>query len=1464
MSEWTVGDDSDQEVEEVDNDRRHDDAVPMDIGSDDEVAEGNGRTAKSTKKRPSKEQLRRMDEEAEYEDDDEKPAPKAKSRPKSDLSSNEPVSTRVLSFLALNESSLGVPVSSRMRSMQPGKGLTPDLVLQPRCMCGESGAGIELRPHQLAGLNWIKARYERGLSCLLADEMGLGKTAQAIAFLSYLYDLAQSPTTSSSSSGHNERIGPFLVVAPLTVLDNWASEFASFSPSFLIQVYTGSKSERQAIQDSIREYIRAQPKSQRSDPELPFHVLLTTYECILNDVDFLSRFRWRAAIIDEAHRLKNSESALSRCLLSDYSLSWKLLLSGTPLQNNLAEIWSLLHFMQPSVFDEKEAFIQEFKILEPSKRPQHQPPQQQQGVSDAVDYSNSMSMLHSMLRPFLLRRLKSQCALDIPPKSEVILRTGLTNLQRNIYKNLLLKNWNMIGSATATTTMMNNGENEMDGSSPTPAPSSSAANNKNMRALLNLVQSLRKCVVHPYLFPGIEPEPFREGPHLYESSSKFRLLVKLLAILKRQNRRVLLFSTSVATLDIVQDVLSLLKYSYERLDGSVRGEERYQAIERYKGSSHTTSSDGPTFVFLLSTRAGGVGLNLVQADTVIFLDADWNPQVDLQAQARCHRIGQRKPVLVIRLMAANTVEEVILRRTRKKLAMTYQILERGRFHHATGTGMASEEGGATDMSLVNNAAGGDDPETIGRFAQDLRSIIQYGLDDLFGDASKASEGKDAAEVAESDGDDMGEQELEAIITSQIEQAQHAMASGGAEASAKTRKRGKRLSASLAAETKQAEAPPSFRPSLARIATVALPSLEPSAAPHDAVAATQIEEEEPDIYTYEGKNYKELQAQDRDIDEELVVSAAAGNKALQRMLAEARASGALPATMDDDEGRDRHADGVSGSGRKRKAVEQESLEERAARLERVKELAQRRAESARKKREEAAAAKEAARIALWESHGYESLALPMDMEAVEQLEAELNELDSTGMDGSSTPEPEPAIEWGMGDEEEEEERKESDEVPATGRAHHRRKGRLQYVVGDVTCPFEYDDADGPPGYSAEDGPSSASSSAAASSTSAASAAASSSVAVPPIAIVLAPVDASGRWGKGGLFRALDQLSTLISASYELAAEMDDLKMGDVHVLELNEDMLQPSNRPVTVTHRIPKHRLHVALSVALKRDKHQQYGPPSLHGDSLATCLKKIALFSMRHRDLTLHLPRLGGTNDGSSCSWYGIERMLRKYFIQRGIDVYVYYYQRNRPQYQSPAKQAMERSLSNGVARGESQHVQRNLSFDTSSQIRRSDSDDDDELAAAIAASLEEQKSHATAASSAAPSTAAAAAAVASDDVDLDAFKDIFTGKLIYIDRPDQSEASTSGDSTYTSSADEERLLTRYLTAYDGEVSSMMTPDVTHVVTAQPFLTPRVSKLLQQAAPDARVVKVGWVQSCVNKGSIDDSPQWLVKPRGSI
>ncbi|KAG7192109.1 uncharacterized protein KQ657_002471 [Scheffersomyces spartinae] len=488
----------------------------------------------------------------------------------------------------------------------------------------------QLRPYQIQGLNWLINLHENNLSGILADEMGLGKTLQTISFLGYLRYFRNIS-------------GPHIVITPKSTLDNWAREFARWTPDVKVLVLQGDKEQRNEL---------VLTKLMTCD----FDVVIVSYEIVIKEKTHFKRFDWRYVIVDEAHRIKNEESLLSQIIRLFHSQN-RLLITGTPLQNNLHELWALLNYILPDVFSESESFDSWF--------------------SNKDDEDNMVNQLHKVLKPFLLRRIKADVEKSLLPKQELNVYVKMSDMQKKWYQKILEKDIDAVNGA--------NGKKE------------------SKTRLLNIVMQLRKCCNHPYLFEGAEPgPPYTTDEHLVYNSYKMLILDKMLKKFKSEGSRVLIFSQMSRMLDILEDYCTFREYQYCRIDGQTEHADRVNSIDEYNAPG------SEKFVFLLTTRAGGLGINLTTADIVILFDSDWNPQADLQAMDRAHRIGQTKQVKVFRFITENAIEEKILERAAQKLRLDQLVIQQGR-----------NSGGGTNQS--NKAASKDE----------LLNMIQFGASEMF-------------------------------------------------------------------------------------------------------------------------------------------------------------------------------------------------------------------------------------------------------------------------------------------------------------------------------------------------------------------------------------------------------------------------------------------------------------------------------------------------------------------------------------------------------------------------------------------------------------------------------------------------------------------------------------------------------------------------------------------------------------
>jgi ATP-dependent helicase STH1/SNF2 len=525
--------------------------------------------------------------------------------------------------------------------------------------------GGTLKEYQLKGLQWMISLYNNNLNGILADEMGLGKTIQTISLITHIIEKKQNN-------------GPFLVIVPLSTLTNWNIEFDKWAPTVQKVVYKGPPNARKQQQQQIRWG--------------NFQVLLTTYEYIIKDRPVLSKIKWTHMIVDEGHRMKNTQSKLSSTLSTYYTSRYRLILTGTPLQNNLPELWALLNFVLPNIFKSVKSFDEWFNT-----------PFANTGGQDRMDLSEEEQLLvirrlHKVLRPFLLRRLKKDVEKDLPDKQERVIKCRFSALQTKLYKQLVTHNKMAVSDGKGGKT--------------------------GMRGLSNMLMQLRKLCNHPFVFEPVEDQmnPTRmSNDLLWRTAGKFELLDRVLPKFRATGHRVLMFFQMTQIMNIMEDFLRLRGLKYLRLDGSTKSDDRSDLLKQFNdpGSDY--------FCFLLSTRAGGLGLNLQTADTVIIYDSDWNPHQDLQAQDRAHRIGQKNEVRILRLISSNSVEEKILERAQFKLDMDGKVIQAGKFDNKS----TNEERDALLRTLLDTAEAAD---SIGEHDEmdddDLNDIMARSEDEI--------------------------------------------------------------------------------------------------------------------------------------------------------------------------------------------------------------------------------------------------------------------------------------------------------------------------------------------------------------------------------------------------------------------------------------------------------------------------------------------------------------------------------------------------------------------------------------------------------------------------------------------------------------------------------------------------------------------------------------------------------------
>lgn len=483
--------------------------------------------------------------------------------------------------------------------------------------------GGTLKEYQLQGIQWMVSLYNNRLNGILADEMGLGKTIQTLGLITYLMETKNNA-------------GPYLIIVPLSTISNWELEFAKWAPALGVVVFKGDKKARRTMYDTVIA-------------KNNFNVCLVTYEYVVRGKNLLKRVQWQHLIIDEGHRIKNHESRLSMVLQTYYTSRNRLLLTGTPLQNSLTELWALLNFLLPNVFKSADSFESWFAAPFAQMGVEKIAANEQQAQLTEEESLLIIRRLHQVLRPFLLRRLKSdvlRMGEQLPEKQEHVLICEMSAWQKYMYKKILKYEKILYTDS--------HGRQRYD-------------------KLSNPAVQLRKCVNHPYLFYQDHSNLMMDSPDLWRSAGKFNMLDACIMKLLKTGHRLLIFNQMTKVVDLQERLLRYRDIPFYRLDGSTGPEDRKAMVEDFN------SPDSEINVFLLTTRAGGLGVNLQTADSVIIFDSDWNPSMDKQAQDRAHRIGQQKEVLVLRMITANSIEQDVMQRASFKQGLEQKIIGAGKF-----------------------------------------------------------------------------------------------------------------------------------------------------------------------------------------------------------------------------------------------------------------------------------------------------------------------------------------------------------------------------------------------------------------------------------------------------------------------------------------------------------------------------------------------------------------------------------------------------------------------------------------------------------------------------------------------------------------------------------------------------------------------------------------------------------------
>ena len=621
-----------------------------------------------------------------------------------------------------------------------------------------------MKPYQLLGLSFLVYLYKNGVSGILGDEMGLGKTLQTLALFQYLKEHRKQTLNAENR--------PCLVVCPLSVLSSWMSESQKWTPGLKALRFHGPTHERDRLKKiavgeidyygNQTQNARKKKNDRRTASGKPIididsnigdganersvDMIVTTYEGFLAEQGWFKKaFVWSYVVLDEGHKIKNDLSLISKAL-QGLGAEYRLILTGTPLQNNLVELWALFHWLYPEVFTEKtvELFKRSFDLT--------------RGQID----TQVMDHARRLLEIIMLRRMKNSPGVDLnlPPKTEILLYVPLTPMQRFWYMRLLTRAdqgllEELFHDAQTKEALALEQESQdlnvvkgktmdeieaMDTTSCEPGAKAGWEESREIlrqaieqeqeakhktsawRKLMNILMQLRKCCNHPYILPHAGPEPYYLGEHVIRASAKFIVLNKIVdELVVRQKKKVLIFSGFTGMLDYCEDLLALRggngeEFKYARLDGRTSRARRNLGIRLFN------KPDSAYRIMLISTRAGGLGVNLATASDMIMLDQDWNPQIMLQAEARAHRIGQVNPVTVYKLCTQGTVEEQMMGRIQKKLYLSAKVTESMRDLHFQSPSKPKNKGPGSRIE--------EEDDVPGLGTSELMSIMRRGAQTL--------------------------------------------------------------------------------------------------------------------------------------------------------------------------------------------------------------------------------------------------------------------------------------------------------------------------------------------------------------------------------------------------------------------------------------------------------------------------------------------------------------------------------------------------------------------------------------------------------------------------------------------------------------------------------------------------------------------------------------------------------------